>query len=116
MSIQRFSLVVVWLATGVVSLIERDGQSLVLLNTTVLAEWQLDHAAIWSGAILDICIGIGLLLYPKRWMYDVALWAMLTMTLVATLLTPTLWLHPLGPLLKNLPIAAMLLQLRKEPS
>ena len=33
---------------------------------------------------------------------------MIVMTLVGTVLQPALWLHPLGPLLKNLPIAAML--------
>jgi hypothetical protein len=30
-------------------------------------------------------------------------------------LQPALWLHPLGPLLKNLPIAAMLLHLMSAP-
>jgi hypothetical protein len=30
------------------------------------------------------------------------------MTAVATFLQPALWLQPLGPLLKNLPIAALL--------
>jgi hypothetical protein len=33
---------------------------------------------------------------------------MTAMTVIGTALQPTLWLHPLGPLLKNLPIAAML--------
>jgi hypothetical protein len=30
------------------------------------------------------------------------------MTITATVLLPALWLHPLGPLSKNLPIAAAL--------
>jgi len=41
---------------------------------------------------------------------------MLLMTLATTVLLPTLWLHPLGPLLKNLPIAALLWALAQTPS
>ena len=33
---------------------------------------------------------------------------LMAMTVIGTALQPALWLHPLGPLLKNLPIAAML--------
>ena len=36
------------------------------------------------------------------------------MTAAATLLQPALWLHPLGPLLKNLPIAALLVHLLRQ--
>lgn len=36
------------------------------------------------------------------------------MTLTATVLLPQLWLDPLGSLLKNLPIAAMLLTLLRD--
>jgi hypothetical protein len=41
---------------------------------------------------------------------------MLLMTLVATILYPSLWLHPLGPLTKNIPAAAALLILAKASS
>lgn len=40
---------------------------------------------------------------------------MLLMTFTATLLVPALWLHPLGPLTKNLPIAVALLLLARHP-
>ena len=33
---------------------------------------------------------------------------MLVMTALASVLDPSLWLHPLGPLTKNVPIAAAL--------
>ncbi len=41
---------------------------------------------------------------------------MSAMTLAATVLQPGLWLHPLGPLLKNLPIAALLWHLYRRAS
>ena len=40
---------------------------------------------------------------------------MLLMTGVATAIDPSLWLHPLGPLTKNVPIAALLLVLARTP-
>ena len=41
---------------------------------------------------------------------------MVLMTLLATAIDPGGWLHPLGPLSKNLPIAAALLVLwRQDP-
>jgi hypothetical protein len=47
-------------------------------------------------------------LRPSRRVYGLALALMLCMTAIATVLDPSLWLHPLGPLTKNLPIAAIL--------
>jgi hypothetical protein len=46
--------------------------------------------------------------WPGRFSAALALGGMALMTLVATALLPRLWLDPLGPLLKNLPIAALL--------
>jgi hypothetical protein len=40
--------------------------------------------------------------------YATALAVMIGMTLAATAIDPSWWLHPLGPLTKNLPIAAIL--------
>lgn len=55
-----------------------------------------------------MALGLALLLRPGRAIYLSALLLMTAMTVIGTALQPTLWLHPLGPLLKNLPIAAML--------
>lgn len=53
-------------------------------------------------------------LRPGRTSYLAALLAMLFMTLVATLLLPGLWLHPLGPLTKNVPMVAVLALLARQ--
>ena len=41
-------------------------------------------------------------------MYAVALAGMTAMTVAATCVNPAWWLHPFGPLAKNLPLAAAL--------
>lgn len=104
----RYSLIAVWLWTGVVSLTQWQGDSTALLLAGGIASTQLQSWLISSGAAIDIAIGLWLLLRPGRLAYAAALAGMVAMTITATCLLPSLWLHPLGPLLKNLPIAAAL--------
>ncbi len=67
-----------------------------------------------GGAAVDLAIGLAMWLRPGRAVYLAAFVLMLAMTLVATVLQPSLWLHPFGPLLKNLPIAALLWHLYRR--
>jgi hypothetical protein len=109
----RTSLVVVWLATALVSVWELHGQSRELLAglptawTEGRASW-LPTAIILAGAAADAVLGLWLALRPGRKAYWAALVLMAFMTLLATALHPAWWLHPFGPLTKNLPIAAIL--------
>ena len=104
----RFSLVFVWLATAFASVWERHGQSLQLLNATGVQDQTLAATLIWSGAGVDAALGLAMWIKPARLTYLAALGAMGVMTCVATVMAPALWLHPLGPLMKNVPIAAAL--------
>lgn len=104
----RLSLAAVWLTTAVVNVFEWQGQSLALLRQAGLQDLTLMHTLIAAGSATDLALGLLLWLHPRRAVYAAALLMMLVMTVVATALLPTLWLHPLGPLLKNLPIAAAL--------
>ena len=115
----RASLVVVWLATAVVSVWELHGQSRELLAGLPTA-WAGGHAPwlptaiILAGAAADAVLGLWLALRPGRQGYGAALLMMLIMTLLATAIQPAWWLHPFGPLTKNLPIAAILWVLRQD--
>ena len=105
----RLSLVAVWLTTAAVSLVELNGQSRqVLADAGVASPAWLVQGLIVGGAVADLLVGVALWRWPGRTSYVAALALMAAMTLAATALQPSLWLHPLGPLLKNLPIAAVL--------
>lgn len=109
----RTSLVVVWLATALVSVWELHGQSRELLAdlptawTEGRARW-LPTAIILAGAATDAILGLWLAFRPSRNAYGAALLLMAAMTVLATAIHPAWWLHPFGPLTKNLPIAAIL--------
>lgn len=105
----RLSLVAVWLMTAAVSLVELNGQSRqVLADAGVASPAWLVQGLIVVGAVADLLVGVALWRWPGRASYLAALALMASMTLAATVLQPSLWLHPLGSLLKNLPIAAVL--------
>lgn len=109
----RFSLIALWLITAAASLIELDGRSRELLVAAgTPAAWIAP--VIVAGALVDVLIGLALWRWDQRWVYWVAGAMMLLMTLVATVILPSLWLDPLGGLTKNLPVGMLLLMLERE--
>lgn len=112
----RLSLVFVWLWTAVVSVWELNGQSRALLVASGVSDDGVANALVLAGAVLDAILGLWLLLRPTRPAYLLALATMVVMTMVATVLSPSLWLHPLGPLSKNIPIAVVLWMLARKPT
>lgn len=94
-----------WIASGVIGLAQRDAAAAVLAG-------RLDnpHAFAIAGALADIALGLALLWRPRA---RLACYGMIGLTgvyLVAgTLLTPALWLDPLGAFVKTLPAAMLAL-------
>jgi DoxX-like family len=105
----RLELVLIWLGTALASVWDggRKGQAL-LVEAGISATTGL--LLVWAGAAWDLAIGAWLLLKPSAQAYATALISVLALTLMATLLLPQLWADPLGPLLKNLAVMALLAQ------
>lgn len=104
----RFSLIAVWLWTALVSVQQAQGLSTQLLQASPAIPTALYPWIIWGGAGADLLLGLLMWLRPARWVYLAALGMTLAMTIIGTWVDPALWLHPLGPLSKNLPILALL--------
>ena len=107
----RLSVAFLWLSTAAVSLWEWHGQSTDLLVMAGITDPAWRTGWIWLGAGVDGALGVMIFAWPRRSTYLAALAAlaaMAVMTVVATILLPGLWLHPLGPLTKNVPVAAAL--------
>jgi len=110
----RGALVAVWLGTALVSIIDWQDAGTKLLQNGGITSDIVINVLIFGGALLDLGVALWLLLWPARRAYLAALTLMLLMTVIATALLPALWLDPLGALLKNLPIAAVLLFLLQQ--
>ncbi len=109
----RGALIALWLATGVASLVELDGQSRALMAGAGTPEAWIAPVIV-AGALVDLLIGLAMWRWHRRWVYRLAGAMMLLMTAVATLILPSLWLDPLGCLTKNLPVAVLLLILDED--
>jgi uncharacterized protein YbjT (DUF2867 family) len=109
LALLRVSIALVWIASGVVSLglypVEESYRLLERIGIT----GALAPITLYSSALLDIGFGIASLVAP-RWRY---LWAaqaavILAYTGLITVALPEFWLHPFGPIVKNLPMLAAL--------
>lgn len=110
----RLSLVFVWLWTAFVSVQQLHGMSSELLRAQLDIPPQWHAWIICSGAGIDLALG-GLMLWrSSRAVYMIALAMTLLMTVLAGFIDPALWLHPLGPLSKNMPIVILLWMLAKH--
>jgi len=110
----RIALAVVWLWTAFVSaFVYPEADSLALLAPLHLTG-PLAVAALYGASALDFLFGLGTLFWPRRklWLAQMALIGGYSI-LIAFALPQFLW-HPFGPLLKNIPILAILFILLGE--
>ena len=112
----RRSLVLVWLGTALVSALGAHGHSTALLHDAGIREPVLTMLMLWGGIAFDVVVGLVLCFAPLRVAATIALAATLAMTVITTIVLPSMWLDPLGSLLKNLPILAALVVLRRNAS
>lgn len=71
-------------------------------------------ASLYLAAAIDIGFGVATLALPRRqWLYRAQLALITVYTLVISVRLPEYWLHPFGPVLKNIPIIAMIIALHE---
>lgn len=109
----RLTLAAMWLATGALSLgiyPQADSLSLLervgLLGATALT-------TLYLAAALDIVLGLLTLLRPSKFLWQAQAMLIVAYTLIISLWLTEFWLHPFGPILKNLPVLMLLWLLNK---
>lgn len=103
----RFSIALVWIWTGIVSLGLYPIQDSYELLARVGITGALAPVMLYGAAVLDLLVGIGTLVLRRRhWLWLLQLAIIGGYTLIITFRLPEFWLHPYGPLSKNLVMLA----------
>lgn len=115
----RGSIALLWIWTGIVSLGLYPVQDSLALLERVGLQGGVARLALYGAAALDLLLGVLTLVAPAR--RRAAVWAAQLLliagyTVLITLFLPEYWLHPYGPISKNLPLmAAICLAWALEP-
>lgn len=106
--LMRYTLATVWLVTGVLSLgIFPQRESLDLLEHVGLHD-DVALIALYVSASLDIVFGLLTVARPSPILWRTQATLVLAYSIIIAFCLPWYWLHPFGPLLKNLPILLLL--------
>lgn len=107
----RLALALVWLSAGIVSLGLYPVQDSLTLLARVGVAAGPGLPLLYAAAGLDLALGVATLAWPRRLLWRVQAAVVLGYTAVISVFLPGLWLHPFGPVVKNLPILAVLAML-----
>ena len=110
--LMRISIALVWIWTAVVSLwLYPRGSSYELLARTGIG-LSLAPLLLYAAAVLDLLFGMAtLLMRDRRLLWLAQIVVIVGYTVIITWRLPEFWLHPYGPILKNLPMLAALCML-----
>ena len=102
------AMAILWLVTAYVSWFAwPHAESMAWLGACgVPAGWQ--EPMLLAASLTDAAIGVSLLLRPRRWLWGLQLALVGGYTMVLSVCLPQFWLHPFGPLSKNLPLLAVM--------
>ena len=112
LDVLRFSMGFLWLWSGIQPALTAADMSLDLLGRAgIAAEWQT--VAFYASSALDIFFGILCFIkfrnYRFIWLAQFAV--VLGYSVIVAFRLPEMWLHPFAPLIKNVPILAVLFYL-----
>jgi hypothetical protein len=110
----RASVALVWIDTGIVSLgLFPVEQSYALLERTGVPA-ALAPSMLAAAALLDLALGVLVFVLhgaQRRVLWRAQIGLMLFYSIVIAVRLPEFWLHPYGPMVKNLPLLAVLVLL-----
>lgn len=107
----RAAVALVWLVTAALSLGVYPVAGSYALLAHVGLHGPTASMALYGGALFDLALGIATLALRGRALrisYLVQVALILSYTAIITVALPGFWLHPFGPILKNLPMLALI--------
>jgi uncharacterized protein YbjT (DUF2867 family) len=109
----RWSVALLWIVTGVLSLGIYPTEESYALLARLEIEGPTAAVMLYGAALLDIALGVAVLILRRRWVWRAQLAIILGYTFLITIFLPEFWLHPFGPILKNIPLLALLVLLHE---
>jgi DoxX-like family len=110
----RYSLAIVWIVTGILSLGIYPQQDSFALLARIGIEGSAALVALYLGSMVDIVFGLMTLFAPSKTLWQAQALLVMTYTVMISIWLPEFWLHPFGPILKNIPFLALLWLLYKH--
>ena len=107
------SIAVLWLWSGLQPLLTARDASLAYLARLGLPEtvqWPL----LLLASVWDVCLAVWIVWRPGRLMWWLQVATVLVYSVIVAVCLPENWLHPFAPLLKNVPIVALLVYLAQQ--
>ncbi|WP_363154607.1 DoxX-like family protein [Thiobacillus sp.] len=74
----------------------------------------ISEATLYAAALLDIVLGVLTITRPSKRLWKAQAVLILIYTVIISVRLPEFWLHPFGPVLKNLPIFMILWLLHRH--
>jgi uncharacterized protein YbjT (DUF2867 family) len=110
----RATVGIVWIVTAIVSFgaypVDESYAMLGRVGLTGIGA----AVALYGAALLDLAFGLGVfLMRDRRWLWRAQMALIVGYSIIITIRLPEYWLHPFGPLLKNLPMLAAIILLHE---
>ena len=113
----RVSIGIVWIVSGLVSLLPPYTQALHCLAEMGIST-SLQSTVLWGASLLDILLGVATLAnFQLRWIGGIQVGLIIFYSLLISWFLPSFWLQPFGPLTKNIPLLVatlMMMALAKD--
>lgn len=110
----RLVISTVWGLTGLVSLGGFPLSASLDLLARVGLQGPISEATLYAAALLDIVLGVLTITRPSKRLWKAQAVLILIYTVIISVRLPEFWLHPFGPVLKNLPIFMILWLLHRH--
>ncbi|NQZ24293.1 MAG: NAD-dependent dehydratase [Colwellia sp.] len=108
MKAAKYSLAFLWIFTGLTSVFFSPEIGYELLANADITGLSAD-IAVYAGGILDIVLGLWLMSSFKIRLCCITQISVIAVyTVLLTFIEPSFWLHPFGPITKNIPIVVLI--------